>query len=69
MLRCPPDQSPQEFEGIRDAYEALRDPRKRAKAMLISTAFMAPLVSLIDSRPANRVFAGPQLWREVLKTK
>ena len=23
----PPDQSPQEFEGIRDAYEALRDPR------------------------------------------
>jgi hypothetical protein len=30
---------------------------------------MAPLVSLIDSRPANRVFAGPQLWREVLKTK
>ena len=65
----PPDQSPQEFEGIRDAYEALRDPRKRAQAMLISTAFMAPLVSLIDSRPANRVFAGPQLWREVLKTK
>jgi hypothetical protein len=65
----PPDEWPQEFEGIRDAYEALRDPRKRAEAMLISTAFMAPLVSLIDSRPANRVFAGPQLWREVLKTK
>jgi DnaJ-domain-containing protein 1 len=65
----PPDQSPREFEGVRDAYEALRDPRKRAEAMLTSTAFTAPLVSLIDSRPANRVFAGPQLWREVLKTK
>jgi hypothetical protein len=65
----PPDQSPQKFEAVRDAYEALRDPRKRAKAMLLSTAFTAPLVSLIDSRPVTRVFAGPQLWREVLKTK
>jgi DnaJ-domain-containing protein 1 len=65
----PPDQSPQNFEGVRDAYETLRDPRQRAQAMLLSTAFTAPLVSLIDSRAANRVFAGPQLWREVLKTK
>ncbi len=65
----PPDQSPQEFETVRDAYEVLRDPRKRAQAMLLSTAFTAPLVSLIDARPANRAFAGPQLWREVLKTK
>ena len=65
----PPDQSPEKFEAIRDAYETLRDPRKRAEAMILSTAFMAPLVSFIDNLPANRVFAGPELWREVLKSK
>lgn len=65
----PPDRSPKEFEGIRDAYEALRDPRRRAKAMLLSTSFAAPLVSLIDGRQSRRIFAGPQPWREVLKVK
>ena len=65
----PPEQSPEKFEAVRDAYEALRDPRKRAQAKLFSSAFTAPLVSLFDNLPANRTFAGPQLWREVLKTK
>lgn len=65
----PPDKSPQDFERVRDAFEALHDPRKRARAMLVSTAFAEPLATLIDARPAQRVFAGPQLWREVLKTK
>jgi DnaJ-domain-containing protein 1 len=65
----PPDRSPAEFEKIRDAYDTLRDPRKRAKVMLLSTSFAAPLVSLIDQQKARRVFVGPQLWREVLKTK
>lgn len=65
----PPDRSPEEFERIRDAYETLRDPRKRAKAMLLSTDFAAPLVSLIADHKPRRIFAGPQPWREVLKTK
>ncbi len=65
----PPDRSPADFERIRDAYDALRDPRERAKAMLFSARFAAPLVSLIDGRQAQRVFAGPLPWREVLKTK
>ena len=29
----PPDRAPAEFERIRDAYETLRDPRRRARAM------------------------------------
>jgi DnaJ-domain-containing protein 1 len=65
----PPDRAPEEFEKIRDAYETLRDPRKRAKAMLLSADFMAPLVSLIADRKPRRIFAGPQPWREVLKNK
>jgi DnaJ domain len=65
----PPDRSPAEFERIRDAYDTFRDPRKRAKAMLLSTDFTAPLVSLIGTGKASRNFVGPQPWREVLKTK
>jgi uncharacterized protein (DUF1786 family) len=65
----PPDRCPAEFERIRDAYDKLRDPRKRAKAMLFSTAFAAPLVSLVDEQEAHRIFVGPQPWREVLKVK
>ena len=65
----PPDRSPEEFERIRDAYDSLRDPRQRAKAMLLSTDFDAPLVSFIEGQKPRRIFAGPQPWREVLKTK
>jgi uncharacterized protein (DUF1786 family) len=65
----PPDRSPEEFERIRDAYDALRNPRQRAKAMLLSTDFAAPLVSLIEGYKPRRIFAGPQPWREVLKGK
>jgi hypothetical protein len=65
----PPDRSPAEFERIRDAYDTLRDPRKRAKAMLLSMDFGGPLVSLIGTGKAPRIFAGPHPWREVLKTK
>lgn len=65
----PPDRSPAEFEKIRDAYDTLRDPRKRAKTMLLSTSFAAPLVTLIDKEKAKRLFVGPQPWREVLKSK
>lgn len=65
----PPDRSPAEFEKIRDAYDTLRDPRKRAKTMLLSTSFASPLATLIDKEKPRRIFVGPQPWREVLKTK
>ena len=65
----PPERAPEEFERIRDAYETLRDPRRRAKAMLMDADFAAPLVSLLDGYRTRRVFAGPQAWREVLKSR
>ena len=69
VKQFPPDRSPEEFERIRDAYEKLRDPRSRAKAMLIAPDTNLPLVSLVDSIKRRRIFAGPQPWREVLKGK
>jgi curved DNA-binding protein CbpA len=65
----PPDRSPAEFEKIRDAYDTLRDPRRRAESMLFNAGFAAPLASLIEQQKVPRIFAGPQPWREVLKIK
>jgi hypothetical protein len=70
----PPDRSPEEFEKIRDAYDTLRDPRRRARAMFVPAGSGAPvvslpMVSLLEGRRMRRIFAGPQPWREVLKNK
>ena len=65
----PPDRAPAEFERIRDAYDTLRDPRKRARATFSTGESNAPLVSLIEGRRTNRIFAGPEPWREVLKNR
>jgi DnaJ-class molecular chaperone len=65
----PPDQSPEQFEKIRDAYETLRDPRRRVRDMLLSADPEAPLVSLIEGEKPQRRFLGPHAWLEVLKGK
>ena len=64
----PPDRAPAEFEKIRDAYDTLRDPRKRARTMFLTFGESnAPLTTLIDGRATRRIFAGPKPWREALK--
>jgi curved DNA-binding protein CbpA len=65
----PPDRSPDEFEKIRDAYETLRDPRRRMRDMLLSADPEAPLASLIGGQTGERRFAGPQPWLDVLKSR
>lgn len=65
----PPDRSPAEFERVRDAYEILRDPRRRALHMLLSVDPEAPLVSLLEGRVKERRFVGPEPWLAVLKEK
>ena len=63
----PPDRAPEQFEKIREAYETLRDPRRRVRHRLFSVDPGAPLVSLFadDGRPRRFVGQGP--WLEVLK--
>jgi curved DNA-binding protein CbpA len=65
----PPDRNPGEFEQIRNAYDALRNPRRMARAKLFSDAYAAPLPERLDKLKKQRQFAGPALWRAVLKTK
>lgn len=65
----PPDRAPEEFEKVRNAFDALRDPRQRTLTMLHASGHDAPLTSVLDGHPPRRLFAGPLPWREVLKAK
>ena len=65
----PPDRSPEEFERIRDAYDSLRDPRRRMRDRLLSVDPFASFVSIIELKAPQRRFAGPRPWLEVLKEK
>jgi curved DNA-binding protein CbpA len=63
----PPDRDPAHFELVRDAYERLRDPRRRAREMLFSGHPAPPLESLLDGVRKRRNFLGPKPWLAVLK--
>lgn len=65
----PPDRAPEQFERIRDAYDLLRDPRRRALQMLLAVDPNAPLVSLLPAHPAERRFTGPGPWLAALREK
>ena len=65
----PPDRAPEQFERVRDAYEILRDPRRRLRHRLFSVDPGAPLASLFADEARPRRFVGPGPWLEVLKGK
>lgn len=65
----PPDRSPEEFQRIRDAYEILRDPRRRATVQLRSIDPEAPLAALLDGQKKKREFLGPGPWLAVMAKK
>jgi curved DNA-binding protein CbpA len=67
VKQFPPDRAPADFERIRDAYELLRDPRRRAAYFLFSADPEASFVSLLADRPEERRFAGPGPWLAVVK--
>lgn len=68
VKQYPPDRSPQEFEQVQEAYEALRDTRRQAQDILGSVPNQ-PLTSLLEGRQSERRFTGPALWLAVLTEK
>lgn len=62
----PPDRAPRDFEKVRDAYELLRDPRRRTHLMLLSADPRQSLVSLLEG-DSERRFTGPEPWLAILK--
>ena len=69
VKQFPPDRAPVEFERIRDAYELLRDRRRRARYTLFSVNPDAPLESLLEGMENQRPFAGLAPWMAVLKER
>jgi curved DNA-binding protein CbpA len=65
----PPEASPEQFERIRDAYDILRDPKRRTRNMLFSADPFAPLTDVLNDIAPRRRFTGPAPWLEVLKGK
>jgi DnaJ-class molecular chaperone len=69
VKQFPPDRSPAEFELVRDAYNLLRDRRRRAQHTLFSVDLEVSLQSLLDGIDNDRRFAGPGPWLAVLKER
>jgi curved DNA-binding protein CbpA len=67
VKQFPPDRAPAAFEQIRDAYELLRDRRRRAQYTLFSVNPDTPLASLFEGMENQRPFTGPGPWLAVLK--
>jgi curved DNA-binding protein CbpA len=65
----PPDRSPRDFERVRDAYEMLRDPRRRTRTMLLAVNPKQPLASLLEGQASARRFTGSAPWLAVLREK
>jgi len=65
----PPDRSPTEFERIRDAYDTLRDPRRRMNEILRSRDPIPSISSIFAGLEPECRYVGPGLWLEVLKGK
>ncbi len=65
----PPDRAPEQFEAIRDAYEAVRNPRRRLRHRLFTVDHSAPLATLFAGDEHPRRFVGPDPWLDVLRGK
>ena len=69
VKQYPPDRSPREFERVRDAYDMLRDPRRRTRSMLLAADPKQPLASLLDGLKPQRQFTGADAWLAVSREK
>ncbi len=65
----PPDRSPTEFEKIRDAYDQLKDPYRRARHLILAATPDKPLESLLDDEPRSRRFVGPEPWLTAMRSE
>ena len=67
IRQFPPDRAPEQFERIRDAYDVLRDPRRRSELIIMSADPKAEFVSLLGEQTSQRRFTGPGPWLAALE--
>lgn len=68
LRQFPPDRAPEAFQRIRAAYEALSDPRQRARRLLQEEDPFKPLAQLAPESARGRRFVGPGPWLEAMKS-
>jgi preprotein translocase subunit Sec63 len=67
VLEYPPDRAPEAFERVRDAYEQLKDPHRRAMRTLLQGDPNEPLTNLLKHDANIRVHVGPEAWLTIIK--
>ena len=67
LKQYPPERAPEQFERVRDAYELLRDRRRRAEYTLFSAPLEAPLSTLLEADSQSNRYVGPTPWLAVFK--
>lgn len=65
----PPDRCGPQFERVRDAYEQLKDPYRRARHLVLGAAPDSPLESLLDEVAGLRNYVGPEPWLAAMQSQ
>ena len=65
LREFPPERAPEAFERVRDAYQALSDPGRRAALVLVAD-LNRPFASLAQPGGRKRTAAGLDVWLEVV---
>lgn len=68
VRQFPPESGGSHFERIRDAYDVLRNPRRRASEV-VTGGRLDSLTELVDRLPVARRFVGPEPWLAVLRAR
>lgn len=67
VAKHPPDRDSQAFRRIREAYEALRDRRSRARFRLFGMEGTTCLEDVLDTDTGPPRYVGPEPWLAVLR--
>jgi len=67
VRRFPPEQHPEAFARIREAYERIRDRESRYRLRTFGDPRLRNLDALIELFPAERNHAGAALWLAVIR--
>jgi curved DNA-binding protein CbpA len=67
VRRYPPEEHPEQFARIREAYELIRDRESRYRLQTFGDPRLRNIDALIGLFPAERNHAGAALWLAVIR--
>lgn len=67
VRRFPPEEHPERFARIREAFELIRDRESRYRLRMFGDPRLHDADALLELFPAERNHAGPALWLAVIR--